>query len=347
MRIISVANQKGGCGKTTVAVNMAAALSRLGSKTLLIDMDPQAHATYAMGYTERSSERRTSYDIFRSHFDNIQFPTEELVINDRELLHFIPANMMLSAAEINLGGMNGAAAILSNTLKDPFFDQYEYVIIDSPPSFGFLTLNAMYSADTIIVPMDLSYFSFNGINSLYRVTGLLEEETGRRPGVFFVLNIYDQRTRFARQLETDAKNKLGPYLLETRIRGSVRIKEAAKNGKTIFEYDPKCSSALDFYNMTSELLTAEKIRHDILMKEFMLHAPKAGKVYVLGDFNGWEKTEANRLNKLENGTWSAHFNLKRGKYRYKFLVDDNWTYDPENPKREQNIFGTVDSVIEF
>ncbi len=347
MKIISIANQKGGCGKTTLAVNVAAALARLGSETLLIDLDPQGHATFAMGYSKESSEKKTSYDIFRGYFDNEKTPYQEIVIADRTRLSFIPANMMLSAAEINLGSVNGAASILFKALADQYFRRFDYVIIDSPPSFGFLTLNAMYAADMIIVPMDLSYFSFNGINGVYRVTGLLKSEIGRNPLVFFVMNIFDQRSNFARQFEVDAKKKLGPYLLNNRVRASVRLREAAKNGKTIFEYDPKSPAALDFYNLTSEILTVESRGLDVVVKEFMLHAPQAGSVYVLGDFNNWQKTEGNMLSKLESGQWSGHFTLGRGKYRYKFLVDDEWQNDPQNPNVEANVFGGADSIVEL
>jgi chromosome partitioning protein len=347
MKIISVANQKGGCGKTTLAVNMAAALARMGNNTLLIDLDPQAHATFALGYGEESSERKTSYDIFRANFDNIDIDYSEVVIDERKRISFIPANMMLSAAEINLGGMNGAAAILSKALSRPFFQKYDYAIIDSPPSFGFLTLNSMYAADMIVVPMDLSYFSFNGINSVYRVTSLLNSETGRDPSVFFLMNIFDKRSNFAKQFEKDAREKIGPYMLDTRIRSSVRLREAAKKGKTIFEHDPKCSAALDFYNLTSEVLAADKEEMDVVVKEFSLNSPEAGSVFVLGDFNGWEKNEASRLSRLESGHWSAHVTLNRGKYRYKFLVDDEWVTDPSNEKAESNAFGTVDSIVEL
>ncbi|MDD4956640.1 MAG: AAA family ATPase [Candidatus Omnitrophica bacterium] len=347
MKIISVANQKGGCGKTTLAVNVAAALARMGSETLLVDLDPQAHATYSLGYEKDAMERRTSYDIFRSYFDNEGIPLEDIIITGRDKMAFMPANMSLSAAEINLGNINGAATLLAKTLADPFFNKFEYVIIDSPPSFGFLALNSMYAADMILVPLDMSYFSFNGINSVYRVTSLLNSETGRQPSIFFAMNIYDKRSNFAKHFEHDARKRLGPYLLPTKVRSSVRLREAAKYGKTIFEYDPESSAALDFYNITSEVLAAEARNMDVAIREFMLHAPSAGSVYVLGDFNDWRKTDANRLVKLEGGSWSTHFTLPKGRYRYKFLVDDEWWGDPGNPSAETNIFGTTDSVIEI
>ncbi|MDD3089499.1 MAG: AAA family ATPase, partial [Candidatus Omnitrophica bacterium] len=347
MKIISVANQKGGCGKTTLAVNVAAALARLGSETLLIDLDPQGHATFAMGYSKEASEKKTSYDIFRGYFDNEKTVYPELVMNDRTRLSFIPANMMLSAAEINLGSVTGAASILYKVLSDQYFRRFDYVIIDSPPSFGFLTLNSMYAADMIVVPMDLSYFSFNGINGVYRVTGLLKSEIGRNPQVYFAMNIFDQRSNFAKQFEGDARKKLGPYLLSNKVRSSVRLREAAKAGKTIFEYDPKSTAALDFYNLTSELITVDMKNADVIVREFALHAPQAGSVYVLGDFNNWQKSESNMLTKLETGQWSGHFTLGKGRHRYKFLVDDEWHNDPHNPAVEANVFGGADSIIEF
>ncbi|MDP8257908.1 MAG: AAA family ATPase [Candidatus Aadella gelida] len=346
MKIISIANQKGGCGKTTLAVNVAATLANMGKQTLLIDLDPQAHATFALGYNEKASGRKTSYDIFRASFDKTEVSFEDIVINDRDHLSFIPANMMLSAAEINLGGVNGAAAILYRTLSDPYFNKYEYVVVDSPPSFGFLTLNSMYAADMMLVPIDLSYFSFNGINSVYRVSSLLKNETGRDPSIFFVLNIFDKRSKFARKLEEEAKKRLGPYLLTSKIRASVRLREAASLGKTIFEHDIKSSASSDFYNLTGELLKSKDKDIKVALKEFSLHAPKAGSVYVLGDFNGWKKSEATRLTKLESGDWAAHFTLDRGRYRYKFLVDNEWISDPNNVNSEHNVFGTADSVLE-
>ena len=345
MKVISVVNQKGGCGKTTLAVNVAAALARMGNETLLIDLDPQAHATFALGYTEHSPESKTSYDIFRADIDKTEISPQELVISDRPGMEFMPANMLLSAAEINLGSVSGAATILAQYLADPFFLKYEYVIIDSPPSFGFLTLNSMYSADMIIAPIDLSYFSFNGVDSIYRVTGLLNKETGRRPDVFFVLNIFDGRSNFAKEFALEAEKKLGQYLFSTKIRSSVRLREAARSGKTIFEHDPKSGGAIDFYNLTSELVNIDKTRLNMLVKEFVLAAPDASKVYILGDFNGWRKSEANCLSRTDNGRWSGHFNLRKGRYRYKYMVDDKWLHDPDNPVKEPNVFGSLDSII--
>ena len=149
MKIISVANQKGGCGKTTLAVNIAAALSRLGSETLLIDLDPQGHATFAMGYAKESSEKKTSYDIFRTYFDNESTPFSEMVISDRTRLSFIPANMMLSAAEINLGGVNGAASILFKALSDEYFKRFDSAAFSGWVEYQFIAgpgNTAVYSA---------------------------------------------------------------------------------------------------------------------------------------------------------------------------------------------------------
>jgi len=345
MKVISVVNQKGGCGKTTLAVNVAAALAKMGNEALLIDLDPQAHATFAMGHSKRSSDARTSYDIFRSYIDNKKVSVGELILTDRPGVAFMPANMLLSAAEINLGSVSGAATILSQCLNDPLVQKYDYVVIDSPPSFGFLTLNSMYSADMIIAPIDLSYFSFNGVDSIYRVTGLLNKETGRRPDVFFVLNIFDGRSNFAKELALDAEKKLGQYLFSTKIRSSVKLREAAKSGKTIFEYDPKSGGAIDFYNLTSELVNIDKADLNSVIKEFVLRAPGANQVYVLGDFNGWRRSESNCLSKAADGRWSAHFNLRKGRYRYKYMVDDKWMPDPDNPATETNIFGSQDSII--
>jgi len=345
MKVISVVNQKGGCGKTTLAVNVAAALARTGNETLLIDLDPQAHATFAMGFREKISDIKTSYDIFRSRLENENVLPQELLLTNRQNLDFMPANMLLSAAEINLGSVDGGATILSQYLSDPFFLKYDYVIIDSPPSFGFLTLNSMYSADMIVVPMDLSYFSFNGVDSIYRVTGLLNKETGKQPDVFFALNIFDGRSNFAKDLAKDAEAKLGRNLFGTRIRSSVRLREASMLGKTIFEHDSKCNGSIDFYNLTCELINLDKKGLDTVMREFVLRAPKAGQVYVLGDFNGWKKTENNRLTKNDDEKWSVHLSLRKGKYRYKYMVDGHWLHDPDNSEVETNIFGSVDSIL--
>ena len=158
MKVISVVNQKGGCGKTTLAVNTAATLSRMGNKTLLIDLDPQAHATYALGYAKKGSKQKTSYDIFRSYIEKTEVDYSDLIVSDRSKFSFIPSSMLLSAVEINLSGVNGAATILSKMVNDEHFKDYDYIVIDSPPNFGFLTLNAMYAADTVLVPMESELF---------------------------------------------------------------------------------------------------------------------------------------------------------------------------------------------
>jgi hypothetical protein len=203
----------------------------------------------------------------------------------------------------------------------------------------------MYAADIILVPMDLSYFSLNSVDSVYRVTGLLNSERGKEPLVAFALNMFDKRSNFAKKLENDAKKRLGSYLLSTKVRSSVRLRESSQAGKTIFEHSPKSNAALDFYNLTSEILTISSKDFNTTMKEFVISAPQASSVYILGDFNDWKKTENNRLNKIENGSWSTHLMLEKGKYHYKFLVDDQWIHDPNNSQREANAFGSINSIM--
>ncbi|MBF0494518.1 MAG: hypothetical protein HQL28_05240 [Candidatus Omnitrophica bacterium] len=125
----------------------------------------------------------------------------------------------------------------------------------------------------------------------------------------------------------------------------MRLRESAKFGVTIFEHDPKSTAALDFYNLTSEIVNLENRFLDTMLREFSLFAPEAGDVYVLGDFNGWKKCDANKLVKIDDGKWQAHFNIKKGRYRYKFMVDGKWTHDTSNDLVEENVFGSVDSVL--
>ena len=127
----------------------------------------------------------------------------------------------------------------------------------------------------------------------------------------------------------------------------MRLREAAQLGHTVFEHAPKSKSALDFYDLTSEILTIRDKDIKTSIKEFFIHAPQAGDVYVLGDFNGWQKSPTSRLAKLENGNWSGHLMLDKGRYRYKYLVDDQWVHDSDNPVKEINSFGSIDSILEM
>lgn len=336
MKVISVVNQKGGCGKTITAVNLSAALSKGRHKVLLIDLDPQAHATFSL----KKENSFTLTDMLEKVCKK-ETIAGEITTPISDNFHFIPSSIGLTSLEHKLSSHDNKLDILSIFLKD-LKDKFDYCIIDCPPSLGILTLNALVASRYSIIPLSICDFSLKGTEILKNIFSMLKEFKGITPLPFYLLNQFDQRSNFARQFIDRAKNKLGNLLLNTVIRTNIHLREAAGAGKDIFAYNPNCRGAKDFINLGEEV---KKVTDKTVWMQLLLKGEKFSHVYVVGDFNQWQREEKYKLKKVARDIWSINLPLEKGKYIYKFVAGDTWFADPHNKLAEDDAFGGKNSVL--
>ena len=256
VRIISVMNQKGGCGKTTTAVNLAGALQSKGYRVLVVDMDPQGHATMALNGRLASPIRRTIHDpLMRRH------GLEPILVSPGPRLDLAPSGDDLLFAERDLGSGEAGEDRLSECLRLSALD-HDFVLIDCPPSLGPLTLNALRACDEIVVPVETGFFSLNGVSGFLRALrryrrGWLVEKRIRA-----LATLVDLRTSFAREVIDEMRRFFGDVLYDTVIRHNVRLKEAASHGLPITEYDRRCRGCADHLALADEVLADGPVRVD-------------------------------------------------------------------------------------
>ena len=249
-RVIAVANQKGGVGKTTTAINLSACLAEKGQKVLAIDMDPQGNMTSGLGIDKDEVEKNI-YDLMIG-----QVGVEEVLQKEAiENLDIIPTSIDLSAAEIELIGVDDKEFIIRNAIA-PIKDNYDYIIIDCPPSLSMLTINAMTTADSVLVPIQCEYYALEGLSQLIHTVELVKERLNpilEIEGVVFTM--YDARTNLSLQVVENVKENLQQNIYKTIIPRNIRLAEAPSYGMPINLYDPKSTGA------TSYMLLAEEVIH--------------------------------------------------------------------------------------
>lgn len=247
-RVTVIANQKGGVGKTTTAVNLSAALALLGRKVLVIDIDPQGNATSGLGVDKFSLEA-TMYDVFNDVFNL----SSTIVGTPYESLWVAPANADLVGAELDIMNVPGREVILKNHLSK-LRHQFDYIFIDCPPSLGLLTVNAMVASDSLLVPLQCEYFALEGISSL--VQAMKIAQTQLNPALELegiVLTMYDGRTNLSRQVESEARKFFDRLVFSTLIPRSIRLSECPSFGKPIFAYDANSLGAVAYRALAEEL----------------------------------------------------------------------------------------------
>ncbi|MBI4715507.1 MAG: AAA family ATPase [Nitrospirae bacterium] len=251
MRTIAIVNQKGGCGKTTTAINLSACLAQRGKRVALIDLDPQGHATLGLDVKPEAVER-SAYQVFSEGVS-----LDEVMISPGlPNLHLIPATLQLSVLEQRFRDYPGKEGLLQRALEE-FRTPCDYLIIDSPPSLGFLSVNALRACDEVIVPVDPSFFSLHGLGRLMETLEVLREETGHGVTVYALPTLYDRRSRFAREVVEELSVHFGERVFKTPIRASIKLREAASFGWPIGEFAANSIGAWDYAALADEVIAGE------------------------------------------------------------------------------------------
>lgn len=358
MRVSAIVNQKGGCGKTTTAVHLASRLAARGLRTLLLDLDPQGHATMAFGAPAPDKDRALGAVLSASGLDERAVPLSDVLVPLGDGLHLGPSGAELVEVEARLAKSPGGEERLAEHLA-PLMHEFDRVVIDAPPSLGMLTLNALTAAHEAIVPVEPSLYSMHGLARLVELTRLLAGRSEHRVRIRILVNAFDGRTCFHRETLEEIRRSFPGETLETIIRASVRVREAAARGRPVDRLAPREPIALDYEALAAELErhesaaeADERLRHVpglMVTREGLYltrHDVRPDAVRVAGDFNAWAPDSGVMLQLHEDGGWTKFVPLKPGRYEYRLIVDGHWQPDPLNPKRAPNAMGSTNSVLD-
>jgi chromosome partitioning protein len=364
LRVIAVANQKGGCGKTTTSINFAACLAFLQKKTLLIDLDPQGHSTCGLGIKQiefpSSLYDLLSYQQKKPSLANLLTEVEpnlfliptygSLVGLEEELVHFPEREKRLKTE----------LARIKNEHPD-----IDYVVLDCPPNLGVLTYNALEAADEIIIPIEPSFFSLHGLAKISETLNTVNHHRREPIVMHALLTLFDARTCFAKEVYEDVTAHFQDRLFKSIIHESVLLKECASAGQSIAQYDRQSAAFKDYFNLAVEflekqwdrLLPAKHLGWDQVVQHhygpkkvsggvlFQAMSKNAHGVEIAGDFNNWIPEPLVR--RSTEGLWQKIVPITNGSFRYKFIVDGEWQLDPAHPMQQMNAFGTFDSYLEL
>lgn len=252
-KIIAIANQKGGVGKTTTSINLGACLAKLGLRVLIADIDPQGNSSSGLG-VEKQSVRYSVYDGMISHT-----PVEDIIIQTKyQNLYILPSNLDLAGAEVELVGVIAREQVLKKLLESAK-NRFDYILIDCPPSLGLLTINALTAANSILVPIQCEFFALEGLSQLINTVQLVQRNLNpdlEIEGV--VLTMYDGRTTLSKQVAAEVQRTFKAKVYRTVIPRSIRLGESPSYGQAIVEYAPDSSPAQAYLSLAQELVQTDK-----------------------------------------------------------------------------------------
>jgi chromosome partitioning protein len=362
MHIIAIVNQKGGCGKTTTAINLSAALGQQDARVLLIDMDPQGHASLGLGVA--GAELASLYEILKG-----EYRLDEVIQSGvTRGVDLIPGNISLAAAEHLLAGQPDRDRQLARHLA-MLKERYDFVALDCPPAMGLLSVNALRAADRVVIPVEPSLYSLDGIERLRETIHLLAGKDDIQPSVTLLANMFDIRTRIARNMLEMLESQLPIDLCTTRIRNSVCVREAACHGVPLTDHAPRAPVTGDFRELAEELFgtVLQRVRsetaHSIAkqadnlpavgtvaetnnLKEVVFHFDntECKRVQIAGEFNNWIP-DKNVETEILDGSLQKILRVSPGGYEYRLIIDGVWQQDPANPEAAPNDMGGYNSLL--
>ncbi|MBN1634911.1 MAG: AAA family ATPase [Deltaproteobacteria bacterium] len=351
MRTIAVINQKGGCGKTTTAINLAACLADHEQRVLLVDLDPQSHTTLGLGLNP-GEFKLGIYDLLLDR-EQKNIRIEEVLLVISKYLHLLPSDVVLSAAEAVLLSRDDREYYLREILES-VPERYDFIILDCPPSIGVLTFNALFACSEAIIPMDSGSFSHSGLSRLMETINLIRINSGHKIQVNVLATMFDRRTRIARESLAEIRRAMVGHVFQTVIHFTTALKEAAKQGRSIIDFSTSSTGYADYMNLTREVLamvdadaSAGNIQSasapPVVTEDgvlFTYYAPQAKRVYLSADFTNWKTDKVPLFNIDGNGIWQKIVPLEPGRYEYKYYVDGHWKTDPANPNQISKEFGS-------
>jgi len=255
MRIIAIVNQKGGCGKTTISINLASALAEAGQKILLVDMDPQSHCAVGLAVPEQQIEQ-SIYDVLISTSRNEPIKLTEILWQISDKLELAPASIDLSAFEQQMAGIPERECCLKDALEQVKND-YDYAVIDCPPAVSLLTFNALRAATDVVVPVETGYFALHGLSKQLETLSILCKRCSQHVDVRVLASMYDIRTKMAREILAELREHFSEKMFKTIVNFNTKIKEAASFGQPISEYDPASKGQKDFEGLAQEIIGTE------------------------------------------------------------------------------------------
>ena len=252
-KIVAFTNKKGGVGKTTTAVNMAAFCADLGKRTLIVDMDSQGNATTALGFS-KSALKKSVYNVLIED----DTAAANILPTQVKLLDILPANVDLTGAEVDIVYKRNRESILKNALEK-LRSEYDYIFIDCPPSLGLLTINAWVAADSVIIPLQSEYFAMEGLSQLMNTISLVKQHLNPKLDIEgVVITMYDGRALISKQVAAEIKKFFKKKLYEIIIPRNIRLAEAPSHGMPVMLYDPKCIGARAYRALTEEFLSKQE-----------------------------------------------------------------------------------------
>jgi chromosome partitioning protein len=355
--ILALANQKGGCGKTTSAIHLAAAYARRDLRVLLIDLDPQGHATMGLGVEPAEGRPALSDALAHTPLSGVGAGLELAIQAARPGLDIVPANLGLAGLELRLATVPGREERLAEHLAE-IADGWDVIVLDSPPNLGLLTINALVAAGQVLVPVEPSPFSLQALERVLDTIRAVEEHTGHRVTTRVLPTMVAARDAHGVALIDRLQAARPGMVLPARIRRSVLFPRAASAGKTIGELSPHCPAWQDYIDAADAIAEAWRAEISAGRPRFLgLRVCDGGvefshpdlepdEVRLAGEFNDWDPDRGVELHDRGVRGWSKRLRLAPGHYEYKFILRSDWVPDPANPRRAQSAMGAVNSIID-